>query len=428
MPKRYFVYAMLFALTAINYIDRMALAMASSQITAEFNISPFMLGLLLSSFLWLYLFALIPMGILVDRFGSKSVNAWGIGFWSLATILSAASSGFLSMLISRLMMGLGESTTYPAGGRVLKEWAPGTERGLATSIFHAGSLIGPAIAALGLSVIITAYGWRAAFILAALIGFVWLAVWLIWFRQPEEMPGMTVAERELIMDSRDGGFITPQAKRLGLRKLMRSSTLWAIAFSHGCAVYTTYLFLTWLPGYLQAEKGLSLLKSGVYTAIPYLGAAVLGVIVGVIGDRVMASRNLADGARRNVVACCLLLSALVFFVPFANDINVIMVLFTLSLTGCTAAVATNISLVNDLLITKEDAGSAIAFISTGGNLFGIGAPIITGYIIAMTHQYQYGFAIAGLLMALGAAVTLLLTRRPINAGSAEQNVEFVEGL
>lgn len=415
MPKRYFVYAMLFALTAINYIDRMALAMASSQITAEFNISPFMLGLLLSSFLWLYLFALIPMGMLVDRYGSKSVNAWGIGFWSLATILSAASFGFVSMLITRLMMGLGESTTYPAGGRVLKEWSPAKERGLATSIFHAGSLIGPAIAALGLSVVIATYGWRTAFVAAASLGFVWLAIWLIWFRQPEDVTNMSANERELILADRVSGSSNAQFERLGLRKLMRSRTLWAIAFAHGCAVYTTYLFLTWLPAYLQAEKGLSLLKSGVYTAVPYLGAAILGILVGIIGDRVMAKRNLEGGARRNVVACCLLLSALVFFVPLANDINLIMVLFTLSLTGCTAAVATNISLVNDLLASKEDAGSAIAFISTGGNLFGIGAPIVTGYIIAVTHQYQYGFAIAGLLLALGAAVTLLFTRKAISA-------------
>lgn len=415
MPKRYFVYAMLFALTAINYIDRMALAMASSQITAEFNISPFMLGLLLSSFLWLYLFALIPMGMLVDRYGSKKVNAWGIGFWSLATALSAASFGFVSMLITRLMMGLGESTTYPAGGRVLKEWSPAKERGLATSIFHAGSLIGPAIAALGLSVVIAAYGWRTAFIMAASLGFVWLAIWLVWFRQPEDVEGMSESERQLIMEGRDSRNGATQPQRLGMRKLTRSSTLWAIAFAHGCAVYTTYLFLTWLPGYLQAEKGLSLLKSGLYTAVPYLGAAVLGVIVGMIGDRVMVNRELSGGARRNVVACCLLLSALVFFVPLVNDMNFILVLFTLSLTGCTAAVATNISLVNDLLASKEDAGSAIAFISTGGNLFGIGAPIITGYVISVTHQYHYGFVIAGVLLALGAAVTLTCTRRPIRS-------------
>jgi ACS family glucarate transporter-like MFS transporter len=103
MRKRYVVYGLLFSLTAINYIDRMALAIASHQITAEFDISPFMLGLLLSSFLWLYLFALIPMGMLVDRFGTRLVNAWGIGVWSVATLLSAASGGFLSMLITRLL-------------------------------------------------------------------------------------------------------------------------------------------------------------------------------------------------------------------------------------------------------------------------------------------------------------------------------------
>lgn len=423
MPKRYLVYALLFALTAINYIDRMALAMASSQITAEFDISPLMLGLLLSSFLWLYLFALIPMGMLVDRYGSKRVNAWGIGIWSLATVLSAASVGFVSMLVTRLMMGVGESTTYPAGGRVLKEWAPASERGLATSIFHAGSLIGPAIAALGLSVVIEAYGWRAAFVLAASIGFVWLAIWLVWFRQPDRMPGMSREERHQIVDSRVNDSET-DAQKLGLRKLMRSKTLWAIAFSHGCAVYTTYLFLTWLPGYLQAEKGLTLLKSGVYTAIPYLGAALLGVVVGVLGDRGMAKRNLAGGARRIVVACCLMMSALVFFVPMVDEIGFILVLFTLSLTGCTAAVATNISLVNDMLASREDAGSAIAFISTGGNLFGIGAPIVTGYVIAVTHQYHYGFVIAGALLAIGAAVALLLTRQPISTAREDINVQL----
>lgn len=106
MRRRYWVYGLLFSLTAINYIDRMALAIASHQITQEFDISPFMLGLLLSSFLWLYLFALIPMGMLVDRYGTRLVNAWGIGVWSVATLLSAASGGFFSMLVTRLLMGV----------------------------------------------------------------------------------------------------------------------------------------------------------------------------------------------------------------------------------------------------------------------------------------------------------------------------------
>jgi ACS family glucarate transporter-like MFS transporter len=420
MRKRYVVYGLLFSLTAINYIDRMALAIASHQITAEFDISPFMLGLLLSSFLWLYLFALIPMGMLVDRFGTRLVNAWGIGVWSVATLLSAASGGFLSMLVTRLLMGVGESTSYPAGGRVLREWVPARERGMATSLFHAGSLIGPAIAALGLSIIVNSYGWRWAFVLAAAIGFVWLTAWLVWFRQPEKASWLSEEERALILSTRDTATVAqiPDVPRLGLKALLRSKTLWAITFTHGCAVYTTYLFLTWLPSYLQAEKGLTLLKSGLYTAIPYLGAALLGIVIGTLGDRIMAGKSLGDGQRRVVVAACLLMSTLIFFVPFLDDIRLILAVFTLSLTGCTAAVAANLSLINDLIPSKEDSGTAIAVISTGGNFFGICAPIVTGYVISMTNQYQYGFVIAGVLLAVGALVSMFLTRKPI--GQAQE--------
>ncbi|MGI4840965.1 MAG: MFS transporter [Janthinobacterium lividum] len=420
MRKRYVVYGLLFSLTAINYIDRMALAIASHQITTEFDISPFMLGLLLSSFLWLYLFALIPMGMLVDRFGTRLVNAWGIGVWSVATLLSAASGGFLSMLITRLLMGVGESTSYPAGGRVLREWVPARERGMATSLFHAGSLIGPAIAALGLSIIVNSYGWRWAFVLAAAIGFVWLSAWLVWFRQPEKASWLSEEERCLILSTRDTATVAqiPDVTTLGLKTLLRSKTLWAITFTHGCAVYTTYLFLTWLPSYLQAEKGLTLLKSGLYTAIPYLGAALLGIVIGTIGDRIIAGKSLGDGHRRIVVAACLLLSTLIFFVPFLDDIRLIMAVFTLSLTGCTAAVAANLSLINDLIPSKGDSGTAIAVISTGGNFFGICAPIVTGYVISMTNQYQYGFVIAGVLLAVGALVSMFLTRKPI--GQAQE--------
>lgn len=428
MRKRYVVYGLLFSLTAINYIDRMALAIASHQITTEFNISPFMLGLLLSSFLWLYLFALIPMGMLVDRYGTRLVNAWGIGVWSFATLLSAASGGFLSMLITRLMMGVGESTSYPAGGRVLREWVPARERGMATSLFHAGSLIGPAIAALGLSIIVNSYGWRSAFVLAAAIGFVWLAAWLIWFRQPEKASWLSDEERALILSTRDTATIahSPDFPRLGLKTLLRSKTLWAITFTHGCAVYTTYLFLTWLPSYLQAEKGLTLLKSGLYTAIPYLGAALLGIVIGTLGDRIMAGKSLGDGQRRVVVAACLLMSTLIFFVPFLDDIRLILAVFTLSLTGCTAAVAANLSLINDLIPSKEDSGTAIAVISTGGNFFGICAPIVTGYVISITNQYQYGFVIAGVLLAVGSLVSMFLTRNPIGQPQEVHDVRIAQ--
>lgn len=425
MHRRYWIYLFLFTLTVINYVDRIALSVASSSIVKEFGLTPVMMGYLFSSFLWLYFLALIPMGLLVDRFGTKRLNAWGIGFWSLATALTAATGGFLALLTARLFMGLGESTSYPAGGRVLREWAPTPERGLATAIFHAGSLLGPALGALGLGWMINAYGWRAAFVLAGALGFVWLAAWLRWFRQPEEAPWLSAQERRHILATRNASSSTKAGgERLGLSGLIRSGTLWAIAFAHGCAVYATYLFLTWMPSYLQAEKGMSVAKSGLFTAVPYAGAALLGVCIGVCSDRYLRSRTVVGGSRRVVVAACLLLSSLILLMPWMNDLWTVILILTLSLTGCTAAVASNLSLVNDLLPSGEDSGTAIGFISTGGNLFGLMAPIATGYVISVTHAYLAGFVIAGALVLAGALVTLTLTRRPIRPTEESRDVRF----
>jgi MFS family permease len=417
MKRRYWVYLFLFLLMVVNYVDRVALSIASKPISQEFSLSPVQLGYLFSSFLWLFAVALIPMGLLVDRFGSKRINACGIGFWSLATALTAFTGGFASLLIMRLLMGLGESTSYPAGGRVIREWAPASERGVATSLFHSGSLLGPAVGAIGLGYVVAGYGWRASFLVAASLGFVWLAAWLIWFARPEDARWLSDSERKHIITARNAVDKAGRAepKRFGLAVLIRSKTIWAIAFTQGCAVYATYLFLTWMPNYLQAEKGLSITRSALFTAVPYVGAALLGVLIGACSDRYLRGKDIAGGSRRAIVAVCLLMSALILLIPGANALWLVILLLTLSLSGCTAAVASNLSLVNDLLPTQEDSGTAIALISLGGNGFGLMAPIATGYVVSMTHSYQAAFVITGLLVLTAAAVTLVLTRRPITA-------------
>jgi Nitrate/nitrite transporter len=132
-------------------------------------------------------------------------------------------------------------------------------------------------------------------------------------------------------------------------------------------------------------------------------------------DRYLRGKDIAGGNRRVVVAVCLLMSAPILLAPMASELWFVMLLPTLSLTGCTAAVASNLSLVNDLLPSKKDSGIAIAMISVGGNGFGLIAPIVTGYVVSMTHSYKAGFVITGILVLTAAAVTVLLTRRPVTA-------------
>lgn len=417
--KRVWIYGFLFTLTLINYIDRVSLSVASKVLKEEFDISPVAMGYLFSSFVWLYFLALIPMGYLVGRFGPKKVNGYGIGVWSVATACTAFSTGFVSLLSCRLIMGMGEATTYPAGARVIREWMPLKERGMATAVFHSGSLVGPAVGAIGFGWLISAYGWRIAFIVAGALGFVWLAAWLKWYSHPSKAPWLSATEREEIAQGSTGSQSASQAPvSLGLKGLARSSSMWAIALSHGCAVYATYFFLTWLPSYLQAEKGLTVMSSGIYTAIPYIGAAVLAIVIGRLSDKVMSPEAAQRGQRRMVVASVLLASSVIFLVPALDSTWAILFVITLSLATCASAVSLNLSLVNDLVRSEDDVGTAAGFITAVGNLFGLLAPIVTGYVVAGSGSFALAFVVVGVLLVVGAVLSMFCTRRPVGGLSA----------
>jgi len=418
--RRGWIGLFLFTLAMINYVDRVALSVAAKPIAEEFGLSPVAMGYLFSSFLWTYLLCLIPMGILVDRFGSKAINAAGITLWSAATMMTGAAWSFASLVATRLAMGIGEASTFPAGGRVVREWIPAGERGLTNAIFMAGTQAGPAVGALIVAWILSQVGWRMSFVVVGAIGFVWLAAWLIWFDQPERVRWLSEEERSKILHER-GADTRALRQRTGsarVLQLLRTRTMWGLALSEGCAVYTQYLFLTWLPSYLQSTRGLTVLKTGLFTALPYAGAALLGILLGRLSDRLLSASSVGEGRRRNMGVIMMLSSAVILFTPFVDDVWLLLVLFTLSLTGMATAISLNFSLVNDLLRNPEDAGKAMSILIVGGNAFGIAAPIVTGHVIAATGNYNWAFAIAGVLLVTGALLLLTMTRRPISLPAA----------
>ena len=278
--RRVLIFVLMFFLATINYVDRVVLSVSATPIAKEFDISPVQLGYLFSSFLWLYVICLVPMGMIVDRFGTRAVNAAGIGLWSIATALTGFAPGFGTLIASRVLMGVGESTTYPAAGRVIREWIPMRERALFAAIFNSGAYFGPAVGGLVLTWLVATAGWRTAFFVCAAIGFVWLAAWLMWFRQPEQAGWLSSEERAMILRERGGSAAQAAAPSLGIGRLLASTSMLGLMLTQGCAVYTQYLFLTWLPNYLQAERGMSMLKSGALMALPFLGAVVLTALIG----------------------------------------------------------------------------------------------------------------------------------------------------
>ena len=410
--KRGWIALLLFALATINYVDRVTLSFAAGPIAKEYGLNSVALGYLFSSFLWTYTLGLIPMGLLVDRYGAKRVAGFGLGLWSVATATTGLAAGFGTLLVTRLAMGAGEASSNPAGARVIREWMPAGERGAMNAVFNSGSYAGPALCALVAGPTIAMFGWRALFFVAGGIGAIWLFCWLTFFKRPEEARWLGERERAKILAERTGN-TAPAGPPKGLIRLLASGpTLWGLALTMGCNVYSQYLFLTWLPSYLQTTKGLTLAKTGLYAAIPYAAAAVLCILIGRLSDRLLKG-EVGRGRRRYVIASTMLLAAVILLAPIVDNVAVILLLVSVSLTGIAATTSLTFSLVNDLLPDPRDIGVAMAFVVVGGNIFGLMAPIVTGYVIAITGSYDVAFIVAGVLLICGSASVLTLTRRAI---------------
>jgi ACS family glucarate transporter-like MFS transporter len=353
---------------------------------------------------------------LLDRFSARNINTLGIGFWSLAMIAAAGAGSFLTLILTRLVMGAGEATSIPSCGRIVREWMPARERGVAYVFFSAGSFAGPALGAVLVAGIAGAWGWRASFVVLGLLGFAWLTCNLVWFDRPERVKWLSDDERRKILDERSGG--SPDATGArgstgAVLELLASPSMWGAMIAQGAGVYTLYLLLFWLPSYLQTTKHLTIVKTGFYTAVPWAIAVPLSIAIGLLSDRLLQRDTLLAGGRRAVVIGCAFLAAVVVLVPFADNTVLILALFAVSLTGINCLISLNLALITDLTHRASDVGKAISLAALTGNIFGLLAPIVTGYVVAWFGAYDWAFASAGLLLLIGAIALGTLTRNVI---------------
>ncbi len=419
--RRAWIALLIFTAVIINYMDRIALSVASKQIAAEFGFSPVQMGYLFSCFLWTYVICLIPIGLLVERVGAKRMVGGGIAIWSAATALTAATTGFASILAARLVMGASEATTFPACGRVIRDWFPARERGLVTTLFNGGSSAGPALGALVVAALVSAFDWRTAFVALGLVGFVWLAFWMKFYAEPEKANWLPDAERSKVISERNGdakasASADPAPSSLGY--LLSQRSVWGLVLTQACLVYTAYLFLTWLPTYLQSTRELSTMNTGYLTAIPYMVTMVLSLIIARLSDRALSAESIRSGQRREQDSRRQQRHRGNENAPLAGELWQLLVVLTIVLTGSTTGAGLNFTLASDLLRNPRDVSRVIAITAFGGNFFGLIAPIITGYVVAGTGGYTWAFRIAAALLVCGALATLLMTRKPIEPQNA----------
>ena len=408
--RRYWVFFLLFLFSAIAYLDRVNMSVAGKPIAQEFALSPVALGYLFSSLLWAYVLMMLPGGRLIDSWGPHVVASVATAVWSTAQMATGIVSSFAAMLIVRLGLGVGEAPFAPISYSSVRLWSPYTERGTAIAAISCGSTLGLALGAPAVGWLIETLSWRWSFIITGAVGFVWIAAWAALISTPEKTGWLPPAERNHILAGRNAGITPPSYNSVGYLGLIRCPAMWGLFISQGCLVYTGYLYISWLPNYLQTARHLSILNSGIYTAIPFLISTVVGVVANWAGDKVLTAEAVRGGNRRYLVVLSLLFTAAGLGIPFVQSLAAVITLITIAVSAAHVGPAANGALVADLLRSPGDAGRATAFLVLGGNTFGLLAPIVTGYVVDATGSFNTAFVVAGALALVGAAAALALVR------------------
>lgn len=273
---RYYIAAVLCLATALNYLDRQTLSVLAHTIQSELKLSEVDYSHVTSAFLFSYTIMYVVSGALVDRLGVRISYALSVLGWSIANMLHGLATGAMQLAGFRMLLGVFEPANFPAGVRAVAEWFPMRERALGVGIFNAGAAIGGLVAVPVVSFLGVRWGWRWAFVVTGALGFLWLVLWLLFYRSPREHPRLAEGELRAIEEG------TGQGEKEGaapLRPLLAMKATWGCALVRVLTDPISYFLNFWIPKYLQQEHGFSLAALGASAWVPYAGFSA-GMILG----------------------------------------------------------------------------------------------------------------------------------------------------
>ncbi len=279
---RWKIALLLCLVSGLNCLDRNTLAILAATIQAEFNWSDADYADITAIFVFSYTLMYAISGRIIDKIGTKKGFILFAGGWSLVSMLHSFANSITQFSIARFFLGITESGNFPGGVKASTEWFPLKERALAIGIFNAGTAIGAAIAVPIVSFLALQFGWRAAFFVTGLLGFIWLFFWIKYYHSPKDHPKITKEEKELILQ--DEGNKSPMEKEtpVKLKQLLAKKETWGCFSARIFIDPVTYFLLFWIPKYLQDVQGLSLSELGVTAWLPYTAMGIGTILGGVL--------------------------------------------------------------------------------------------------------------------------------------------------
>jgi MFS family permease len=387
---RWGIVGLLLLSVCINYVDRGSLSVAAPILSKEFSLSPSKLGYLLSAFFWSYTCFQLVVGWLVDRHDVKWVYAAGFLLWSLAMASTGLANSFAGLLAARLCLGIGESVFLPSVSKIVVRLFPPERRGLPNALVDVGTKVGPALSIYLGGMLLQDNGWRPLFIGVGLGSLLWLIPWT-WSMPADPKPS---GER------RAGG--------LGMAEILCRRETWGTSLGMFALGYVWIFLLTWLPSYLVKERHYSLHQMAVLGSMPFWGMAVASLAGGWASDFWIGRGGTPTLVRKAFAVTGLLLCAGLMLPAALVADTWIASGFLIASCVSLGIFTSNVWAITQTLAGPEAAGKWTGIQNFVGNLGGVISPIVAGLIVEQTQSFFLAFAVAAVILVLGAGCYLFL--------------------
>ncbi len=391
------VLAMLCAMYFITYLDRVNVSTAAVGFGEEFNLSKTEIGLVFSAFAYPYLVFQIIGGWISDRYGAKRTLVVCGVIWAGATVLTGLAGGLVSLIIARVLLGLGEGATFPAATAAMSRWVPKENRGFAQGITHAFARLGNALAPAAMIAVMAAYGWRESFYVCAVISFVWVILWMLLFTEhPKDHPRISQQELDSLP--------LPKPKNKNPlpwgRLFKRMAPVTIVYFCYG---WTLWLLLSWVPMYFM-NMGLDLKNTAIFASAVFFGGVVGDTLGGIVSDRIYKRTGDLNKARSRMVAICLTMT-LISLLPlmFTHDMYVSLACLAVAFFFSEMTIGPMWAIPMD--IAPDHSGTASGMMNTGSAMAAIISPVAAGMLIDTFHNWQLPFLVSIILLGIGVLLT-----------------------
>jgi ACS family glucarate transporter-like MFS transporter len=391
---RFWIIAVLFIVSSINYASRATLSFAAVPLSKEISISTVQLGYIFSAFGWSYVIGQIPGGALLDKYGSRPIYLWSITLWAVFTMAQAFVSSlafipvFISLFALRFALGFAECPSFPANARIVANWFPNAERGTASAIFNASQYFSLVAFAPLMGWLAQDYGWRSVFLAMGGIGLLGAA--LFWAVVQSPSRHKSVSKREYDYIEKGGALVNldrPAAAAQQIRwgiigQLLANRMLLGIYLAQYSITALTYFYATWFPIYLIKARHMSLAHAGFASAGPAIAGFVGGVLGGVISDLLLKKGVALSPARKIPIIIGLVISCAILLCNYTDSQALIMTFMAVAFFGKGVA-ALGWAVMSDAA-PREATGLSGSIFNLFGNAAGIFTPIGIGYILAAT--------------------------------------------